>query len=205
MTRFICRRINSDIDLVSSVINRLTMLRNEGKSIVSRVQRVDRVVVGTTHTNRLHTLDRKQAVSYGHAGADSSILQCGFSACRSTTCGARFPGALRPVGSSGRLIASTSDSRFIRQAYAIHISRCEQSWPIVTSRFVVVDLWQQRKIARVSIEFCQSFYRGRSSTKELISHWIEVRGKLEKFGFFFTRTWKLGRLNINAMYNNNQI
>jgi len=115
LTRFICRRINSDIDLVSSIINRSTMLRNEGESIVSRVQRVDRVVVGTTHTNRLHTLDRKQAVSYGHAGADSSILQCGFSACRSTTCGARFPGALRPVGSSGRLIASTSDSRFIRQ------------------------------------------------------------------------------------------
>lgn len=90
------------------------MLRNEGESIVSRVQRVDRVVVGTTHTNRLHTLDRKQAVSYRHAGADSSILQCGFS-CRSTACGARFPGALRPVGSSGRLIASTLDSRFIRQ------------------------------------------------------------------------------------------
>lgn len=38
-----------------------------------------------------------------------------------------------PAGSSGRLIAATLDSRFIRQACAFHISRCKQSRPIATS------------------------------------------------------------------------
>lgn len=44
-----------------------------------------------------------------------------------------IPDALYPAGSRGRLIAATLDSRFIRQAYAFHISRCKQSRPIATS------------------------------------------------------------------------
>lgn len=123
-------------------------MRNEEEysesSIESRQSRSRRY----THTNRLHTSERKQAVSYRHAGADSSIPQYGFSACRNTTCGAQFlvrsTPQDRPGGSSPppwTRASSVKRTRFIFHG-ASNLDRSRR-------RFVAVDLRRQRKIAGV--------------------------------------------------------